>query len=93
VDRPLYSFEIIQSGPYIILDACVPFSVGCEVFELISAAAVKDRAPVATKRPAIKLASEPAFALLTVEQKRAGSKKRAAKSAQKAPKRRPARKA
>jgi hypothetical protein len=36
MDRPLYSFNFVQSGHNVILDACLPVSVGFEVAQLIS---------------------------------------------------------
>lgn len=53
--RPLYSFELVQSGQQVVVDACVPLSVGYKIFQLISTAAQADRATIATKRPPLKL--------------------------------------
>jgi hypothetical protein len=61
MNRPLYSFAVMQSGPHMLVDACVPFGVGIKIFEVISAAADADRVPVATKRPPNVPARKPEF--------------------------------
>ena len=75
MDRPLYSFGMTQAGPNLIVDACAPFSVGCKIFKLISASAEADSAPIATKRPPIKLAREPEFSVRSVTTKMTATKK------------------
>ncbi|WP_271612667.1 hypothetical protein [Bradyrhizobium sp. CCBAU 21362] len=46
----LFSFDFTQSGENLILNACVPFSVGVDVFRMISEAASREKLPVKTKR-------------------------------------------
>jgi hypothetical protein len=67
MNRPLYSFELVQSGQNVIVDACVPLGVGHRIFQLIATAAKVDRAPIATKRPShLKLAKNPEMVLRSV---------------------------
>jgi hypothetical protein len=69
-----------------LVDACVPFSVGVRIFEVISAAADADRVPVATKRPPIVPLREPEFAVHSVTNR--SPSKKTAKRAPKTAKRR-----
>jgi hypothetical protein len=67
MNRPLYSFELVQSGQNVVVDACVPLGVGHRIFQMITAAAKADRAPIATKRPPqLKLAKNPELVLRSV---------------------------
>jgi hypothetical protein len=79
--RPLYSFEAIQAGPHLLVDACVPFSVGVKIFALISAAAGEDQASVATKRPPTVPMRKPGFGIseMAAPEKQARSAPTAAK--------------
>ena len=64
--RPLYSFELVQSGQHVVVDACVPLGVGHKIFQMIAAAATVDRAPIATKRPPNVLSRDPELVLRSV---------------------------
>jgi hypothetical protein len=66
MNRPLYSFELVQSGQHVIVDACVPLGVGYKIFQLISTSAKADRAPIATKKPPLQLTKDPEMVLRSV---------------------------
>jgi hypothetical protein len=68
MDRPIYSFEFVQSGKNMIVDACVPLELGHEIFRLVAAAAKADRAPVASKRT-VKIPKDPEFRVRSVARK------------------------
>jgi hypothetical protein len=86
MDRPIYSFEFVQSGKNMIVDACVPLEIGHEIFRLVAAAAKADRAPIATKRPTLKLTRPPEMVLRSLDIPGAS---RATKSAPKVGRRKP----
>lgn len=46
----LFSFDFTQSGENLIVNACVPFSVGVDVFRMISEAASREKLPVHSKK-------------------------------------------
>jgi hypothetical protein len=83
--RPIYSFEFTQSGKHMIVDACVPVAVGHRIFELVQSSAQADRAPIASRKPKLKLAEKPEFQLRSLDMPRGARAKSVAKRPKKPP--------
>jgi hypothetical protein len=56
LDRPLYSFNFVQSGENVVFDACVPAPLGFQIAQLV-AFHQEAEAPPAARAPGNKTAA------------------------------------